>query len=467
MVSAATQTSLRSSQLTAALPLVREPLTKGFLLLLTVWVVSIFEPHWRLATLGLTPLLKTRLLLMIALTVTLVVGIPMVKAWSDRFHWHVPLLAFMSVAVVNMPWILNRGMAREWLKEWILAWILIVGLVTLVNSVRRSELIMVLYGFGFLWFGLWGAPHGRVLWHHVLSNADGFGAFMVIGLGFSSFMVVALPKGWVRLVMMATAAVCVVGVVSSFARGAFLAAVAIFGLVWLRSPRKGATLAAGVGGALILVVAALVLHGDAFWAEIQSVFEDGTSSGTGADRWALWTAAWQVFEQRPILGAGPQNWGVYAAQFFDIGEVGGRYANNPGTLYNRSLHNMYVQILSEMGIVGVSLFLWILIDFWRRNAALRTAEAARRWKEKGGRMQLRFAAIALELAMVGFLTIAMVYSTAGKHWFFTIQGMNLLLYSHVFGRARPGHQRVPQPRQDLPRRNFSAPLPQAMRVRRV
>jgi hypothetical protein len=134
------------------------------------------------------------------------------------------------------------------------------------------------------------------------------------GIGICYFLALSAPKGWFRRIMYVTAGLCALGVVAAHARGAFLAAMTLFAVIWLRSPRKGATLVAGIAAAAIVIVAASMLFEEGFfWNEMMSVFEEGTAEGTGEDRWELWMAAVKVFQAQPIFGTGPRNWGVYAA----------------------------------------------------------------------------------------------------------------------------------------------------------
>jgi len=186
---------------------------------------------------------------------------------------------------------------------------------------------------------------------------------------------------------------------------------------------------------VLIIVAAETIHPGMFWLEMQSAFSEGTEEGTGEDRWELWMAAVEVFWQRPIFGVGFNNFGPFAASYFSEGDVGGRYAFNVGGLYNRSLHSLYFQTLSETGIVGSIAFIWILVDFWKRNKVLRTAAAQHYWSSIGGTFRLRQAALALELGMVGFLTVAALYSTAGKHWLWTLLALNVLLHRQVVAAA--------------------------------
>lgn len=437
-----------------------EPLGLGLMLVAALWFAVLFDPHWLLASRGVGFLLKVPVLLFGCLLLTLMVEVPGSPAKSRRWQWYAPFAMYLMVGVIAMPFAPNIGIAKDAIQQELLWWTLIVGTVAFVDSARRAELLVTVYGLQFLWWALWGARTGQVVWHSTLSNFDGFGAFNVGGLGICYFLALATEKRWLRWLMYATAALCALGVVASFARGAFLATVLVFFAIWLRSPHKGRTFAAGVAAALIVVIAANVLHDGAFWAEIMSSFHEGTTEGTGEDRMILWSAAWRVFLERPIFGAGPSNWGALASEIIRPGELKGVYAN-PGSLYDMSLHSLYMTTLSELGILGSFALLWILVDFWKRVRALRTEAAARRWKELGGRLKLRPISYGMEAAMVAFLANASLYSMMGLHWFYTMLAVNLVLHSVVV-RNRPR-----MPKQRYRRGVSSSPAPQRLVRRRT
>lgn len=419
---------------TRARPFGEEPRGPALTLLLALWVVLLFDPQWWLAAHGLSPALKIPVALFAALLASLAFGIPGVPSWKRRWQWYAPFLVFILVGVATLPFSMNNGYARQALLQSLLYWALIVGTVPLIDSSRRAEFLLRMYGLQFLWWAFWGARTGQVGWHHAFANYDGFGAFAVGGLGMCYFLAIAADRPWFKRTMYLSAALCVMGVVATFARGAFLAAIALFLVIWARSPRKGRTFVAGAVGAVIVTVAATALHPEnSFWAEIKSVFEEGTSEGTGEDRWELWMAAVAVWKENPILGTGPRNWGVFAAQFFEPGEIGGMYSHNPGMLYDRSLHSLYFTTLAELGVAGCLALIWILVDFWRRNAALRTPEAEERWRRIGGRMRLRPLALGLEACMVAFLVTAAFYALSGIHWLYTLLALNLMLHSLTLG----------------------------------
>lgn len=427
------------------------PLGPALLLLSALWFLLLFDPHWYLAAKGLSPVLKIPVLLFGGLLLAIAIGVPTNPERARRWQWYAPYSLYILVGVITLPFALNKGYAWETTQQLLLWWALIVGTAGLIDGVRRAEMLVTLYGLQFLWWAAWGAHTGLVGWHHSLSNDDGFGAFNVGGLGICYFLGLSSRNRWFKWLMYGTAGLCALGVVASFARGAFLALMLLFFVIWLRSPHKGKTAFAMIGAGMVVLLAASVMFEDgAFWAEMMTAFEEGTTEGTGEDRMILWSTAWRVFLERPLFGAGPKNFGVLASELFSHGELPSVYSN-PGALYNMSLHSLYMTTLSELGIVGVGALIWILVDYWKRNAALRTPAAERRWQELGGRMKLRPIALGLEAAMVAFLANAAIYSMMGLHWFFTMLAINLTLHNLVIRKPpTPRSPRTPGRRRPVP-----------------
>lgn len=413
---------------------------------MVLWFFVLIEPQWLLAEYGINVALKMPVLLFVGTGAMLALGVPTVGEWMRRWTWYAPYAFFVAVALVGVPLALNPGHAWEVTRFYVLMWVLIVATVTLVDTPRRAELFIIAYGLHFILWGLWGDLSGAVWWHTTLANFDGFGSFMVVGAGMCAFLVAA-SSGRLRTAFIVAVPLCVVGVVASFARGAALGLVAVFGLVWWRAPRKGAVLGAAILSAGIMIAAETALHGGEYWSELATIAQ-GTEESTGEDRWIMWNAAFRVFLENPVIGAGSGNWGIYAADIFEPGDLGGRYELNPARLYGRQTHNSYVQILAEQGILGAIALVWILTDFWRRNARMRTPAARERWAAMGGRLRLLHVSFALEAAMVGWMCAAFFYSQAGKHWFYTILALNLLVSGLLEAGpgARARHVRPPRHR---------------------
>jgi O-antigen ligase len=426
----------RLSQVTAQVR--KEPMGPALFVVTALWLALLFDPHWYLAAKGPDIILKLPVVLFVALIAALGLGMLTGAKWRHRWQWGMPFLALVLVAAIAAPFAINVGYARDTTQGYLLWWALIVGTAAIVDSPRRAEFFVYLYGIQFLWWAMWGGRTGLVFWHHALSNYDGFGAFNVGGVGICYFLALSAHKQWFKWLMYMTAGLCAMGVVASFARGAFLALVVLYAVIWLRSPHKGKTAMWGVGAVIVVMLAATLLFEEGFfWNEIKSAFEEGHTEGTGAQRWQLWTTAIRVWENNPIIGVGLKNYGVAASMLYQPGELEGMFAN-PGALYDYVLHNLYLTTLSELGILGCIALIWIFIDFFKRNAQLRSEAAERRWHELGGRMKLRPIALGLEAAMIAFMVDAAMYSMMGLHWFYTMLAMNLTLHAVAVRWNRTG-----------------------------
>jgi O-antigen ligase len=83
-----------------------------------------------------------------------------------------------------------------------------------------------------------------------------------------------------------------------------------------------------------------------------------TESKGGSGRTGLWTIGWRMVEGHPVVGVGAGN--------FEVSSI--HYVLKPGPLKRDDLivntpevaHNIYLQVLSELGVVGLTFFLAIL-----------------------------------------------------------------------------------------------------------
>jgi putative inorganic carbon (HCO3(-)) transporter len=114
-------------------------------------------------------------------------------------------------------------------------------------------------------------------------------------------------------------------------------------------------------------------------------------------------AALKIFADHPLLGVGPGLTHLYTAKY---GSDGG-LSRLQGT---RQAHNMYLGVLSDLGIVGFVLFLSIFIVSIRRLLQIRSLYAATRPEYAG-------LAIGLVLAIVAFMASAVFLSSAYERFY--------------------------------------------------
>jgi O-antigen ligase len=233
--------------------------------------------------------------------------------------------------------------------------------------------------------------------------------------------------------------------VSAFARGSTLTLAVTVVHIWLRSPRKVRTAGFAIVGFVIVILLSSVIDGSTrgsdtksnFWEEMSTMFDDSEGS-TGSDRKTLWAAAVIVFKHHPILGVGAENFGPAATTLLKPGDIpGAAFNDNPNMLYARALHSNYYQLLSEYGLVGVAVLGFLLVDFWKRNKAIRRIpSAAVAWRAAGGREDPGFLALGLECGVVAFLASGYFYNQLFTSWFFSMVIANTVLHTIVMRQTQ-------------------------------
>ena len=417
-------------------------------LVYAMWVLILFEPEWWLASFGADPLKNIPTVLL-----PLVVYVAVTKADRRALCW--PMALFLVIHTIALPFVINRGLAMPLFKTILLYYVVLVASAATIDQIHKVLPIVSMFLLQFAWWAIHGMRQGRVDWHSLLANEDGFGPVMVIGVAFASFLTLGARSKRIRVVAAVTTALCAIGLVASVARGAAMGAAVVLVVLWLRSHRKMAMFGALLFVMGTIVVASYVFYPNGeFWSEMASIHDDIANidnydpeseecvraaskrgCGSSSDRRDLWHVGWLAFLRSPLIGTGPGNVGAYAAENFRVGEARGFYAD-PDHLYGRVLHNVYVTVLAEQGLIGVAIFLSILIDFVRRNRSLRTKAAIERWDNTGhGGFDLKFLSLGLEGGMVGYLACGVFYDQLYTSSLYTLVALNYVLSSVI---TQPG-----------------------------
>ena len=429
--------------------------------LLYVWALTLFDFHFFLSNVVAQPFVYLLHLGYPLLFLVVALKAPAIIAREKPWVWYPPLLLIVLVAAVTLPFAANKNLAKVSLLFLLNYYALALATSVYIRTARQAMPIVIMLFAQFAWYGVFAGAKGLVPWHPTLANYDGFAGLMVHGAGLCYYFAVAARSRRMKIFLYLLAAYCVFGVVASFARAAFLALGVVVFWVWMRSPKKLLTGAGIIAAALIVAIgASLIFEEGFFWNEIMSAFEEGTEAGTGAQRWEVWKVGFKVWMTHPILGVGAGNFGAYAAGHFQYGEL--EAFPNPNMLYGFNLHNSYMQILSELGLIGVIAFGWALWDFQKRNREIRAADAGARWAQSNPGWDVKYLALGLEAANLGNVLCAAFYATLFMPWFFTIWAANRMLWAVT----RPDSRPAPPPRrsaargpQSLPRASGAAQAP--------
>jgi putative inorganic carbon (HCO3(-)) transporter len=185
-----------------------------------------------------------------------------------------------------------------------------------------------------------------------IQDPNGFAYVIGAALPLTGYLLVS-DRGR-RLLWLIAFAVITGAVLASLSRGAFvgLAALLVWSVLTGRVPVRGALL----GVAVVVSVAALgfTLFGPIVQRQTQS--RSRISSKNVTSRQAFWSGALRMAEDRPLTGVGPDRFGREAQNYV---------RNNPIALRHPVVHNTYLEVLAESGIVALLGFLAYLSGTWR------------------------------------------------------------------------------------------------------
>ena len=204
---------------------------------------------------------------------------------------------------------------------------------------------------------VWGPPGGFIEGNNEL----GLAMLMVIPLLF--YLYFTTEHRWVRRGLLLTIFMSAVAVLGTQSRGAFLAILAMGGMLWWRSPMNKLT----SGMAILLVGGLLFTFMPDSWHERMGTIRTYQEDSSAMGRINAWETALNIANHRPT-GAG---FDAYTPFVFAM------YAPNPAEqraadpLHARASHSIYFQILGEHGWIGLSLFLCIWWVTWRTAGNLR------------------------------------------------------------------------------------------------
>lgn len=388
------------------------------LFIYAMWFFVWYDPDWMVEALGAgTILVKLYALMFIPVCILL-------AAHCRRVALFWPFLVTIGIFLVWVPFALNRGFLLNGFGKFLEYSLLTALTVSVLETPKQVILLLKLFLCQFIWFGIQGLPTAGVPWHQNLSNDDSYGPFMTIGLAFSYYLAMGTTITKYRYLAFLICFLGVVGTIVSFARGAFIGLCVVFAMLAARTPRKRAFLAYGTGLVVAGLVAIMVMFPNGeFWNEMATITEEGASGGTGEQRWVMWQAAWQLFLAHPILGVGPGNFGPNAVEYFTergVTDMGNTFTS-PEKMYSMALHNDYIQVLVEQGLVGLIAFAAVFINFFLCLRYLRTEAVIKVWASRGeGFIDSRNLALGLEAAMIACMANAVFYNQYYVPWLWSL-----------------------------------------------
>jgi len=321
------------------------------------------------------------------------------------------LLLYCSWVTASPVWAKVTGNAGSDLWTWWVAGGVFVVVAT--SAVSRRALTVVCFSFvvGAVLSVLAGAiPNGAPRGADVAADeaarlAGSFGDpnIFAAGLGPGIALAIGLMSVWrglaARVLLGTAAAILFLGLVLSASRGALAATACMAVVAVVTAPRRRVQ-----SGLAVATVFAAILIAERVGSS-SSVLARIRSFDTGNGRIDLWTVAWRMARDHPILGVGDNNFIVVSRDYLTrAGAI-----QEPGFILTSPhfVHNTFLQMFAETGIVGIGLFCVFLF------AVLRVTWRATRQLAALGEVRLAALTRSIFLAQVGFLA-ALVFLTDGN-----------------------------------------------------
>ncbi|HED35460.1 MAG TPA: hypothetical protein ENJ08_14790 [Gammaproteobacteria bacterium] len=355
--------------------------------------IEYVRPQSIMPALDILPWAQTFLLLS-AITLFLDKDIRLVKHPLNKW-----MIAFFLVIIASTIFAYNRQISIDRLADFYTWFIIYFLIIHIVNNEKRLFIFLLiiilasaklsyfgaktwaLRGFSFTSWGIMGPPG-------YFQNSGELAIQMLVLFGISYFLFQAQKehlkgiKYWFLLLCPITAAMTIMGASS---RGSQIALVILLLIIFWNKISIKRTIAIS-----LLVFAGYSLMPDEQISRFTTVGNDNTS----VQRLLYWENGVKMIQEHPTLGVGFFNFPSYYADVYPNDLIGMR------TKRGAELpHNIFIQVGSELGVLGLITYCLLIIGCFRSNRKVRAILKSNK-KENSW---LSFLSQGLNLGFLGFL----------------------------------------------------------------
>ena len=301
--------------------------------------------------------------------------------------------AFLAWTLISVVWAESPPAALGSFGRYLLNALLFLIVFTAVRNRKQATWVAAALLIGAVAASIYGLVAGGGYGPRLAgggNDPDGIAAALVVGLAISGGLAANVKGPGQRIAIAAAAGMCVLGIFFTASRGGLVAlAVALFAALLIGGRWRGRIAVATVlvGVVAVYYFAALASH---------DTKERITQAPTGAakmqeGRTTLWKVGERMTRANLITGVGAGNFRNASVHYLlEPGAVG-----RSDQVISKPLvaHNIYIEIASEEGLIGLALFLAIACF-----SVVCSVKAAREFAaggDRGGEMLARSLAVAL------------------------------------------------------------------------
>lgn len=200
-----------------------------------------------------------------------------------------------------------------------------------------------------------------------LGDGNDFSLSVSIVIPMCLYLVMSTKKFTYRMLWVGVLIALILGIVGTQSRGASIAMACVFLMLWWKGRQKF------VGLLLIAAVASVVVSfAPPVYFERMNTITNYQEEGSAMGRIMAWKTAIRMAEKYPILGVGTGHFAVKLGTEFRPEEFGNE--NLPWL----TAHSSYFLLIGELGIPGISFFLFMLIgNYFANNRQLNESRTRR------------------------------------------------------------------------------------------
>ena len=347
---------------------------------------------------------------------------------------------FCVWALLSTAWSTDTAAALDSVGRYALNVLLFLIVFTAVRTKQQLSWVLTAFLIGAAFTALSGivAPTGEEAAGRLGSVAldpSELSAVLVAGVALA-LAVIALNKysPGVQLLAFTAGTFAVVAVWLTASRGGLIALAAALLAAVVLSPRWRIPLA--IGGVLV-VMATYFYFAAVASPEIRDRITEPTQGQARIEegRTTIWQVAGRAFEDNPVTGVGTGNFPIVSRQ----------YLLEPGVLARsdeiistpKVVHNAYLEVATEMGVVGLGLFL-LALGFSVGSLVI----AARAFGQVGdARMQV--ASVAVAVAIVGILAALVFTSDQYSKQLWLLLGLGPAVLTMARSEVRAAEEQEP------------------------
>jgi len=325
----------------------------------------------------------------------------------------------LGAAVLSIPFAVWRGgaLSTTIMMAKLIAILFFLSELTDTND-RLRKVLWILVGMQ-AWFAvsaLLAFREGEFVRAQNLDRASGLSS--VVGgpnelagliMGLMPFLIALILSSrslLIRLVLLACGGIGVAAMVLTGSRASMLALVAMAIYYALRSRNKLLSL---VGVALLFCTIWLIMPKDyqERYVTVKQYAEGGELDDSNRARLQIWRAGWRMFLDHPILGVGAGQFRVAYGTVYS-GRAHGPWANP---------HNLFLQVVCEMGVIGLLAFAYFLSQIIKRIRSILKLRGKQEFK-------LNYdVAVACSAMLLAVLGVSVVGHTLYRPYFYLLGGL--------------------------------------------